>query len=57
MLTGLELALNSWLVLTVLIPLAVGIRQALAEEALLSRVFPDYGAYRKRTKRFIPFIL
>jgi protein-S-isoprenylcysteine O-methyltransferase Ste14 len=57
MLTGLELALNSWLVLTVLIPLVVGVKQALAEEALLSRVFPDYEAYRKRTKRFIPFVV
>lgn len=57
LLVGLELALNSWLVLAVFIPLFVVIRQALDEEALLSRVFPDYAAYCIRTKRFIPFLL
>ncbi len=57
LLVGLELALNSWLVLAVSIPLLVALRQALAEEALLSQVFPDYHAYCKRTKRFIPFVL
>ena len=57
LLVGLELALNSWLVLGVFIPLLVAIRQALAEEALLSQAFHDYDAYCKRTKRFIPFII
>jgi len=57
LLIGLELALNSWLVLGIFVPLLVAIRQALAEEALLSQVFPDYNAYCRRTKRFIPFIL
>jgi protein-S-isoprenylcysteine O-methyltransferase Ste14 len=57
LLVGLELALNSWLVVAVLIPLAVFVRQALAEEALLSRVFPEYAAYCQRTKRFIPFLV
>jgi len=56
LLAGLELALNSWLVLGVCIPLAVATRQALKEEALLARVFPNYDAYCARTKRFIPFI-
>lgn len=56
LLAGVELALNSWLVLAVSIPLAVAIKQALKEEALLSRVFPDYHWYCTRTKRFIPFI-
>ncbi len=56
LLAGLELALNSWLVLGVSIPLAIAIRQALKEEALLSRVFPHYHGYCTRTKRFIPFI-
>jgi protein-S-isoprenylcysteine O-methyltransferase Ste14 len=54
---GLELALNSWLVLGVIPLLAVIVRQVWAEEALLSRVFSDYEAYRKRSKRFIPFIV
>jgi protein-S-isoprenylcysteine O-methyltransferase len=54
---GLELALNSWLVLGALIIVLLSIRQAFVEEALLSQVFPDYRAYRMGTKRFIPFIV
>lgn len=57
LLTGLELALNSWLVLAVSVPLAVVTRQAAKEEAMLSRAFPGYREYRKRTTRFIPFVL
>ena len=57
LLIGLELALNSWLVLAMIIPLLVVVRQALVEEALLTRVFPDYTAYCSRTKRFIPFLV
>jgi protein-S-isoprenylcysteine O-methyltransferase Ste14 len=56
LLAGLELALNSWLVLAVSITLAVAIRQALKEEILLSQVFSDYHEYCTRTKRFVPFI-
>jgi protein-S-isoprenylcysteine O-methyltransferase Ste14 len=56
LLIGLQLALNSWLVLAVLIPLGIVVKQALAEEAVLSEGFPAYQAYCKRTKRFIPFI-
>jgi protein-S-isoprenylcysteine O-methyltransferase Ste14 len=57
LLMGLELALNSWLVLLALIPLAIVVRQALTEEATLAHVFPGYVAYCKRTKRFIPFVV
>jgi protein-S-isoprenylcysteine O-methyltransferase Ste14 len=57
LLVGLELALNSWLVLGVFIPLLVVIKQALVEEALLAQAFPAYSAYCRQTKRFIPFIL
>jgi protein-S-isoprenylcysteine O-methyltransferase Ste14 len=57
LLAGLELALNSWVVLGIFIPLLFVIRQALAEEALLSQVFPEYDAYGSQTKRFIPFIV
>jgi protein-S-isoprenylcysteine O-methyltransferase Ste14 len=57
LLVGLELALNSWLVLAAAIPLLVIIRQASAEETLLSHTLPGYQAYRSQTKRFIPFIL
>ena len=54
---GLELALNSWLVLAAVPLVVVMIRQALAEEALLSKTFPQYRAYCERTKRFIPFVV
>jgi protein-S-isoprenylcysteine O-methyltransferase Ste14 len=57
LLVGLELALNSWLVLATPIPLLIIIKQALAEEALLSQTFRVYDAYCSQTKRFIPFIL
>jgi protein-S-isoprenylcysteine O-methyltransferase Ste14 len=56
LLIGLELALNSWLVVAVLIPLLIAVKQALAEETLLKRTFPTYQAYCKNTKRFVPFI-
>jgi protein-S-isoprenylcysteine O-methyltransferase Ste14 len=56
LLLGLDLALNSWLVLAAAIPFLVLIRQALAEEALLSQAFPTYSGYCGRTKRFIPFV-
>jgi len=55
--TGLELVLNSWLVVAV-VPLALFVvKQVLAEEALLSRTFPSYARYRAGTKRFIPFVV
>ena len=57
LLIGLELTLNSWLVLGVAIPLVVAVRQALAEDALLSQAFPGYSAYCAQTKRFIPFVV
>lgn len=56
LLVGLELALNSWLVLAVIIPLVIAVKQALSEEALLRQAFPSYQAYCDRTKRFIPFV-
>ncbi len=57
LLIGLELALNSWLVLAMIVPIAVFTEQAIAEEAVLSRRFRDYDAYRAQTKRFIPFVV
>lgn len=54
---GLELALNSWLVLLVL-PLAlVIVKQASEEEAILAESFHGYRDYQKQTKRFIPFVV
>jgi protein-S-isoprenylcysteine O-methyltransferase Ste14 len=57
LLFGLQLALNSWLVLAIVIPLVIVIRQVLAEETLLLRAFPGYVSYCARTKRFIPFVV
>jgi len=57
LLTGLELALNSWLVLAA-VPLALFIvKQVVAEETLLSRTFASYAHYCTETKRFIPFVV
>ena len=56
LLLGLELALNSWLVLAVPVFFLIVVRQAVAEEEMLSKSFLEYGAYCTRTKRFIPFI-
>ena len=57
LLVGLQLALNSWLVLIVFVLALVVIRQAVAEERLLCRVLGGYDSYRRTTKRFIPFVL
>lgn len=54
---GLELALNSWLVVIVLPLVAIVVNQTLAEEKLLVRTFPDYDAYRQETKMFIPYLV
>ena len=56
LLAGLELALNSWLVLGVLALAPVVLRQALREERLLSGQLDGYDLYCRRTKRFIPFL-
>lgn len=55
--TGLELALNSWLVLAVVPLAAFVVRQVMAEETLLSRTLPSYARYCAETKRFIPFVV
>ncbi len=57
LLIGLELALNSWLVVAIIFLIPVIIRQTLAEEVLLSQKLSGYSNYCKRTKMFIPFIL
>ncbi len=55
--TGFELALNSWLFLLGFMIAMVVIRQAILEEKLLKNAFPEYGEYCMRTKRFLPFIV
>lgn len=54
---GLELALNSWLVLGVALLTPVVLRQAVREEMNLRKTLPDYEAYCAETKRFIPFVV
>lgn len=56
LLLGLELALNSWLVLGVLILAPVVMRKAMGEEQMLAEELAGYDAYRDRSKRFIPFV-
>jgi len=57
LLLGLELALNSWLVLGVLLLAPIVLRQAVKEEQMLVRNLPGYDIYCARTKRFIPFVI
>ena len=57
LLLGLQLALNSWLVLAILILIPVVVRQAVREEIVLSQALPGYSDYCRLTKRFIPFVL
>ena len=54
---GLELALNSWLVLLVIPLVMIVVRQTLEEERVLQKSFPEYAEYRKNSKMFIPFIV
>lgn len=57
LLLGLELALNSWLIVGVILLSIVVFRQTQAEEKVLALSFPSYVDYCRRTKRFIPFLL
>ncbi len=56
LLFGLELALNSWLVMGVLVLAPVVLLKAINEERMLTEELPGYSAYRDRSKRFIPFV-
>jgi len=57
LLLGLELCLNSWLVLGLALLVPVVALQAIKEEQKLIRALPDYADYTRRTKRFIPFLV
>ncbi len=57
LLIGLELSLNSWLVILVVLMAPIVLWQAVSEERMLVISLPGYGAYCMRTKRFIPFIV
>ena len=54
---GLQLALNSWVVLMIFPLFAIVFRQTSAEEIVLTRAFPQYQDYCKQTKRFVPFLI
>ena len=57
LIAGLELALNSWLVVAV-IPLALAVFvKAKSEEEELVRQLSGYHEYQSRTKRFLPFLI
>lgn len=56
LLLGLELALNSWLALGVLILAPVVMLKAIKEERMLAGELRGYEAYCQRSKRFIPFV-
>lgn len=56
LLLGLELALNSWLVLGVLLLAPIVLLKAIKEERMLAGELPGYDAYCARSKRFIPFV-
>lgn len=57
LLIGLQLSLNSWLVILVVLMAPIVLRQAIMEERALVTSLPGYGAYCMRTKRFIPFVV
>ena len=57
LLFGLELSLNSWLVLGVALMTPVILLQATREEKKLVETLPGYDSYCQNTKRFIPFVI
>ena len=57
LLLGLELSLNSWLVIGVLVLAPVVLLQAIREEKMLVEKLPGYESYCAQTKRFIPFVV
>jgi protein-S-isoprenylcysteine O-methyltransferase Ste14 len=57
LLLGLELALNSWLVLFALLLCPIVMWKAIKEEKMLLRDLAGYMEYHRRTKRFIPFVI
>lgn len=57
LLFGLELSLNSWLVLGVALMTPVILFQATREEKKLVETLPGYDVYCQNTKRFIPFVI
>lgn len=57
LLLGLELAVNSWLVLVVLAMIPAVFYRAIREEQMLAQRVAGYDTYLRGTKRFIPFVV
>ena len=57
LLIGLQLCLNSWLVLAAALLAPVVFWKAVQEEKMLVNDLPGYRVYCAQTKRFIPFIV
>ena len=57
LLIGLELALNSWLVLGVLALTPIVLMKAIKEEKVLAANLSGYHDYSRRVKRFIPYVV
>jgi protein-S-isoprenylcysteine O-methyltransferase Ste14 len=57
LLAGLELSLNSWLVVGVAVLTPVVLGRAIREEEMLKATLPGYGEYCRTSKRFIPFVV
>jgi protein-S-isoprenylcysteine O-methyltransferase Ste14 len=57
LLLGLELALNSWIVLGVIALTPIVLSRAIREEALLKESLAGYREYCQTSKRFIPFVV
>ena len=57
LLLGLELCLDSWLVMGVVLLVPVVLRKAILEERMLAQRLLGYDSYLRKTKRFIPFVI
>jgi protein-S-isoprenylcysteine O-methyltransferase Ste14 len=57
LLLGLELCLNSWLVIAAALLAPIVFWKAVQEEKMLVNDLPGYRVYCAQTKRFIPFIV
>jgi protein-S-isoprenylcysteine O-methyltransferase Ste14 len=57
LLLGLELCLNSWLVIVAALLAPIVLWKAVQEEKMLVNDLPGYRIYCAQTKRFIPFIV
>lgn len=57
MLVGIAIQYVSWMALALLaVQLACQVQRMKYEEGVLEQAFPEYGAYRARTARLIPYV-